>query len=185
MNKHDKKWNVQYEKLVELKRKTGHCMVPRNYKQDKSLGIWVNKQRCFHTTNRIRLDRKGLLDDIGFVWTVSHHNYDDKLWHQQYEKLVEYKRSNGNCMVPKSYEQDNSLGSWVSTQRSFNNKNKIRLDRKTLLDEIGFSWTFYTLAALSCPINVRGIVIGSFHVLGRSCFPLLTLVFFLLNLCRI
>jgi hypothetical protein len=130
----EQKWNMQYEQLVEFKRKNDHCMVPRGYEHDKSLGDWVSKQRTFHQNNKLRLDRKKLLDEIGFVWT-----FDDKLWHQQREKLVEFKRKKGHCVVPRS-DQDKSLGMWVNKQRRNHNNNKLRVDRKRLLDEIGFVW---------------------------------------------
>jgi hypothetical protein len=88
-------------------------------------------------------------------------------------------------MVPQKYEQDKSLGRWVSTQRKYQKTNKIRLDRKRILDEIGFAWTACTLAAPSSPMNVRGLVIRSFHSFsGSSCF-LLSSFFFCLLLCRI
>jgi hypothetical protein len=117
---YDKKWNMNYEKLVKFKRTNGHCMVPRRYEQDKSLGEWVSKQRKVHNNNTIRLDRKRILDQIGFAWKAdAAHQFkpDDKLWLQQHEKLVEYKRINGNCKVPRRYEQDKSLGEWVTKQR--------------------------------------------------------------------
>jgi hypothetical protein len=99
----DKQWNKQYEKLVEFKRKNGNCRVPQKYEEDASLGRWVIKQRLFQSNNTIQLDRKGLLDDIGFVWKNA------PSWNQQYEKLVEFKRKNGNCLVPKRYQEDVSL----------------------------------------------------------------------------
>jgi hypothetical protein len=46
-------------------------MVPHKYEQDKSLGQWVDKQRRNHVKNKMRLDRKSLLDKIGFVWKVA------------------------------------------------------------------------------------------------------------------
>jgi hypothetical protein len=253
MTEHDKRWNMQYEKLVELKRKTGHCMVPQSYEQDKSLGKWVSTQRTINYNNTIRLDRKGLLDEIGFAWKAErspvndkiwHQHYEklvefkrknghcmvprkheqslgqwvatqrhfhnnnknklrqdrkelldkigfawkddgannDKLWHQQHEKLVEFKRKNGNCLVPQRYEADKSLGSWVKKQRKLhNNNNKLRQDRKRILDIIGFVWKAVALAARSSTKNVRNLVIGSFHALGRSCCSLL--FFFRLFVC--
>jgi hypothetical protein len=65
----------------------------------------------------------------------------DKLWKNQYEKLVEFKRKHGNCLVPRSYQEDMSLGMWVHNQRQrHHSKNTIQLDRKGLLDELGFVW---------------------------------------------
>jgi hypothetical protein len=91
--------------------------------------------------------------------------------------LVEFKRINGHCRVPQKFEQDASLGLWVSTQRRNLNNDKLRLDRKELLDGIDFAWKSHTLTAPSSPMNVRGPVIASFHaLLARSCFSLYSLL---------
>jgi uncharacterized protein YbgA (DUF1722 family) len=140
----DKIWHQKYERLVQFKRKHGHCRVPSIYEQDKSLGQWVSNQRSIHTIASMRQDRKDLLDEIGFAWENSEeaHSYkpDDKLWHRQFEKLIKFKQKNGHCMVPSIYEQDKSLGPWVSTQRNYHNYNKLRRDREELLDGIDFAW---------------------------------------------
>jgi hypothetical protein len=65
-----------------------------------------------------------------------------KLWHQQCQKLVEFKRNNGHCMVPNKHEQDTSLGCWVRNQRRTNANNKMRPCQKVLLDELEFVWNF-------------------------------------------
>jgi hypothetical protein len=36
----------------------------------------------------------------------------DKKWHPQYEKLGEFKQTNGRCVLPKIYTEDKSLGRW-------------------------------------------------------------------------
>ena len=144
LTKYDNQWNMTYETLVEFKRKNGHCLVPFRYEQDKSLGDWVVRQRSFCNRQKMRLDRKELLDEIGFVWKADNIAarvpFEDKKWHQQFNKLVEFKQKNGHCIVPTEYEQDKALGNWVKTQRFSHSKNKMRLDRKELLDEIGFVW---------------------------------------------
>jgi hypothetical protein len=138
-------WKHQYEKLVEFKRENGHCNMPQRHQEDMPLGNWVDKQRQFHSKNKLRLDRKGLLDDIGFVWrdrVADNYNSDEfeSIWKHQYEKLVEFKRNNSHCLVPDRYKEDASLGKWVSKQRQLHTQNTIRLDRKGLLDDIGFVW---------------------------------------------
>jgi hypothetical protein len=147
----DKLWHQQHEKLVEFKRNYGHCVVSQRYEQDKSLGQWVCKQRNLHKDNKITLDRKRILDEIGFAWKGS----KDEGWDQQYEKLVEFKHEKGHCRVPQRYEQDKSLGMWVDAQRRNHKNNKLRLDRKRILEEIGFSWKHYTVAARSSTNDVR------------------------------
>jgi hypothetical protein len=144
MTKLEKKWNMRYEQLVEFKRKKGHCMVPQKYEQDKSLlGMWVSRQRVVHKNDKMRPDRKTLLDDLGFAWKDDGAlalKSDDLLWHQQFEKLVEFKRDKGHCKVPNKYEQDKSLGTWVSHQRNHHKNNKLRLDRKRRLEDLEFAW---------------------------------------------
>jgi hypothetical protein len=123
MNKRDRKWNMQYEKLVELQRTTGHCVVPRSYEQARSLRTWVSTQRKTNNDNTIRLDRKERLEEIGFAWEdVCGFKPDDKKWNKQHETLLKFKGISGHCMVPQSYEQDKSLGIWASTQRTFHGK---------------------------------------------------------------
>ncbi len=135
----------------------------------------------------MRQDRKRLLDEIGFVWKVeAPHSTNDKVWHQQYEKLVEFERKSGHCRVPYEHEQDKSLGTWVSKQWTFHKKNKMRPDRKDLLDKIGFAWKYITLAARASTTDVRGLVIVSFHTFVRQISMFLTLVMFpLICMCRI
>jgi hypothetical protein len=188
MNGHDKKWHIQYEQLVEFKRKHGHCVVPRSNEQEhKSLGPWVNRQRSNYVDNKMRLDRKTLLNEIGFTWKahgahiLNQGAHKNKIWQWQYERLVEFQQTNGHCRVPFNYEQHKSLGWWVRTQRSYYNHNKLGQDRKRILDDIGFAWNVYTRATPSSPTNVRGLVIGSSHALGRSWFSLSLL--FLLTFC--
>jgi hypothetical protein len=133
----DPQWKKQYEQLVAFKRKHGHCIVPQRYQGDASLGKWVSNQRRINVNNKLRVDRKGLLDEIGFVWRVYCTVDKDTPWNKQYEKLVEFKRKNGHCLVPKRYEDDTSLAIWVSTQRA---SNILPLDRKDLLNKLGFVW---------------------------------------------
>jgi hypothetical protein len=138
-------------------------MVPRRkYEQDRSLAEWVKKQRTFHNKNELRLDRKELLDEIGFVWkgdVAYTFKQDDKLWHQQYEKLVKFQRKIGHCKVSGRYKDDKSLGVWVMNQRARHVNDKMLPDRKELLDKIGFVWKADFLATRSSTTDVRGLVI--------------------------
>jgi uncharacterized protein YbgA (DUF1722 family) len=167
-DKTDKNWLQQYEKLVEFKRKNGHCCVPKSYCQDKSLGRWVADQRTYHRHEKMKKYRKDLLDELEFVWRVEVAVKADKTWHQQYEKLVEFKRKNGHCIVPIRYSgQDKALERWIHKQRKLHTDKTIPLYRKNLLDELGFVWKADPLAARRSTTtdDVSGLVIGSFHAL--------------------
>ena len=62
-------------------------------------------------------------------------------------KLVQFKKEHGHCNVPRKYEADPSLGTWVSKQRqnyrNFQERkpckgmNKERIDK---LNHLGFVW---------------------------------------------
>ena len=117
LTKHDNQWNMKYEKLVQFKRQNGHCVVPFGCEQDKAYGRWMQTQRSFYALRKMRMDRKALLDEIGFVWTdeslAARLSDRDKKWRQQHIKLIEFKQKSGNCLVPQAHKEDKSLGLWV------------------------------------------------------------------------
>ena len=57
-----------FAKLEEYHRENGDCLVPHDYKEDPSLGLWVTRQR----SRREHLDSERIarLESIGFVWRV-------------------------------------------------------------------------------------------------------------------
>jgi hypothetical protein len=100
-----------------------------------------------------------LLDEIGFAWKdegVHNLKPDDKLWHKQYEKLLEYKRINDHCKVPQRYKDDASLCRWVRYQRTRHGRNEMLPDRTLLLDQIDFVWKADAAATRSSTTDVRG-----------------------------
>jgi hypothetical protein len=106
-----KKWNKQYEKLAEFKRKNGHCLVPSTYQEDMALENWVNAQQRSHSNNKLRLDRKVLLDELGFAWKLrATGNYKRKTWQLQYEKLVEFKQK--KWQLYRATKVPGRRGSW-------------------------------------------------------------------------
>jgi hypothetical protein len=143
------KWMNQYDKLVQFKHTYGHCLVPSLYDKDKSLGIWVVTQQGRLANDTIRQDRKDLLDKLGFVWKapLAVREFIPAKWMIQYDKLLQFKRTYGHCLVPSLYDKDKSLGIWVATQRGLLANNTIRQDRKDLLDKLGFVW--------KAPLGVR------------------------------
>ena len=62
-------------------------------------------------------ERKQKLDDLGFVWKVR----ERADWNDRYEQLLEYKKENGNCVVPqvRSWVDDELLFGWNCILCSF------------------------------------------------------------------
>ena len=78
-------------------------------------------------------DRISRLESIGFVWDAF-----DKQWEEMFAKLEEYHRENGDCLVPRRYKEDPSLGIWVDTQRS--RRDNLDPTRRERLETLGFVW---------------------------------------------
>ena len=72
-------------------------------------------------------------------------NIEDRLdlwgnWDFMYEKLVEYKKENGDCNVSVKDIYNKRLGVWVSAQRTQHNTKKLLDQRREKLEEAGFTW---------------------------------------------
>ena len=65
-------WEDRYRELLLYKNKYGHCNVPTKWKENKSLGYWVENQRkrCRGAKGRNPLSKEQIdkLDSIGFNW---------------------------------------------------------------------------------------------------------------------
>jgi hypothetical protein len=69
-----------------------------------------------------------VLEELGFASKAPPQEgvNNDKIWHTKYDRLVEFKRKNGNCLVPAKYEQGKTLGLWVCKQRTRHTTKTIR-----------------------------------------------------------
>jgi hypothetical protein len=134
-------WNYQYEMLKEFKKKHGHCNVPRDYLENRALAVWVCKQRYRYKKGRLLIERVEKLEEIGFDW--------DPLkaeWENKFVELCVFKKEHGHCDVPKNYEKNHSLETWVTTQRALYKKGKISAERIQKLEEVGFDWDPFNTA---------------------------------------
>ena len=93
--------------------------------------------------NRLTAERRQKLEEAGFDWAVKEsaprkraassksrsrarrkrssaaktRNSYDLQWDAMFERLRQYKEEKGDCLVPKRFEADKQLGTWVDTQR--------------------------------------------------------------------
>lgn len=148
--KNDSIWDIRFKELAAFKRKYGHCNVPQKYPPNKSLGIWVNKQRMEYN-KRIDGKKRSSLNDtrleqlksLDFRWAK---RKGQASWENHYAALVEYKKEYGHCSVPTKYKEDTALGRWVSTQRSEYKKysegepSTMTEEKVRRLEKVGFAW---------------------------------------------
>ena len=132
-------WDEMFGQLMVYNDEHKHCNVPRGYKDNPQLAIWVYNQRqayknqgtCKFTEERIKL-----LNGIGFEWECR------KVvgWNERFEQLVQFKEEHEHCNVHRKHPQ---LGIWVMKQRQAKKKkgsNKISEEQIKLLNGIEFSW---------------------------------------------
>ena len=133
----DSLWERNYSKLRMFHAAYGHCRVPFPGKL-RSLAKWVNNQRQRST---LTPDQRSKLDALGYDWSVDVRiKRVDAVWDAVFDRLVAYKEKNGNCLVPQTYEKDQTLATWVANQRRVNNQGKLKPHRIAKLDEIDFAW---------------------------------------------
>mmetsp|Transcript_7284 Transcript_7284/g.10307 ORF Transcript_7284/g.10307 Transcript_7284/m.10307 type:complete len:388 (+) Transcript_7284:114-1277(+) len=65
----------------------------------------------------------------------------NKKWDIMFKRLLCYKESKGDCIVPQNYKDDIQLASWVNKQRV--REKELSEDRVRRLNEIGFVWSVY------------------------------------------
>ena len=130
----DTNWEKAFQRLVAYKEIHKHTMVPHYYKEDPPLGTWVCRQRGKYRNDDMPSNRLDLLNSIDFAWKV------DGTWMKMFQRLVAYKETYKNTMVPSQYDEDPKLGSWVSTQRYLFKKNDLLPDRLAHLNLIDFVW---------------------------------------------
>jgi hypothetical protein len=62
-------------------------------------------------------------------------------WNTMYTLLKEYKDREGDCNVPQRHKEDNeNLGTWLSTQRQTKKKGKLHYEKEEKLNTIGIVW---------------------------------------------
>ena len=64
----------------------------------------------------------------------------DEIWMGMFQKLVEYEKQHKNTLVPRTYNGDPKLGTWVILQRCYFKKDKLLPQRLDLLNSIDFTW---------------------------------------------
>lgn len=130
------RWQSRYYQLKIFKEENGHCRVPCKYKKNPQLGSWVAAQR--QKESKLKEYQKKRLDEIGFAWKADIARMKEEDWLSKLEHLKEFKQIRGHCRVPSNWKKHPSLGKWVSRQRA--NENKLSVEKKAQLDEVGFMW---------------------------------------------
>lgn len=113
-------WKVNFQKLIRFRNKFGHCCVPHSYPDDPVLARWSKRQRNQYkklmvdgdTRSTLTSHRLEKLESVGFVWCAH-----KAAWLEKLNELKEFKASKGHCNVPSIFHENQSLSTWVKSQR--------------------------------------------------------------------
>jgi hypothetical protein len=70
--------------------------VPQKYKENPTLGVWVNNQRTCFKSGKSDPERKRMLVEIGFDFNLKSMRNED-IWDFQLQKLHGYYEKHGHC----------------------------------------------------------------------------------------
>ena len=120
--------------LERYKEKHGHTNVPEDYNPHQ-LGPWVAAMRSQCRAGMLTtLDATKLLE-VGVIIRG-----EEEIWKDEYDKLREFGTEHGHYQVSKLDDPD--LAVWTSSQRELHRSDKLRKDRKELLDKIMFDFDY-------------------------------------------
>eukprot|EP00551_Chaetoceros_affinis_P008323 CAMPEP_0203669104 /NCGR_PEP_ID=MMETSP0090-20130426/5561_1 /ASSEMBLY_ACC=CAM_ASM_001088 /TAXON_ID=426623 /ORGANISM="Chaetoceros affinis, Strain CCMP159" /LENGTH=377 /DNA_ID=CAMNT_0050533705 /DNA_START=83 /DNA_END=1213 /DNA_ORIENTATION=- len=117
--------------------------------KEHTLYLWLQNQRKHYKflldgrPSFLNEERIKILEFCGVEWNVR----GDTFWENMFEKLKEYKKDHGDCLVPRRWEKNAKLGEWVTDQRRqhklkvTNRPNLLTDTRERKLNEIGFTWS--------------------------------------------
>ncbi len=91
------------------------------------------KQRHTKKQGKLSTARIGRLEALGPL---------EAAWEEMFTALVEYKKKNNDCDVPKEYPANPQLGTWVVKQRKTKKQSKLSTARIARLEALGFVWSF-------------------------------------------
>ena len=130
-------WDDMYQELIMFIAENGHARPTRA--SNPTLCNWTNSQKTTYKKGELSQERIDLLESReGWVWYP--HEFD---WQDKYQELVRYTKENGIARPPKSH---NTLGSWVSKQRSTYSDGRLPKERINLLESLkGWAWSVKSL----------------------------------------
>lgn len=134
----DDHWETMYRELEKYREIYGNIRVPQSYITDSGLllGSWLNLQRQKYNRCNISSYRKNKLETLGMIWNPKKLVEDS--WNIKFQLLKEYKEQYNKLPIVSYVTSDGiKLGAWLSVQRCRYNSDKLLLERKLKLEELG------------------------------------------------
>ena len=88
------RWERCFLRLLEFRRRFGHCHVPAEWAENITLGRWVVKTRRLKKAGRLSVEKVLRLNAVGFVWDAigKRQGEHDAVWAKWLAKLNTYSK---------------------------------------------------------------------------------------------
>ena len=126
------RWNDRYKELQEFVNRNNRFPT----QNEGTIGRWLYDQKLLLKNDKLKLERKELLDSLG-DWSVIL-THEDK-WNIHYKELQEFVYINNR--FPTSDE--NNIGYWLTRQRRNFKNNLLTKEQINMLDSLGDWKDFY------------------------------------------
>ncbi|MCH8839163.1 MAG: Helicase associated domain protein [Planctomycetes bacterium] len=129
-------WEEMFATLQSYKAAHGDCKVPKTWPDNPKFGRWVSRQRSSHRKGQLSSERVERFEALGFVWDPN-----EARWEEMFAALQHYKAQQGDCNVPRGWEEDPQLVNWVTVQRRSYKKGQLSEESIERLEALGFAFT--------------------------------------------
>ncbi len=129
-------WEEMFERLEAYKKRFGHCVVPREWEEDKPLYFWLRQQRKRYFYNHLNEDQKERLDKLGVKWD---YQPDEDVWAQNFQLLAAYKEKHGHCQIER--EENKPLYEWTLQARRDFLRGRLDMEKTGKLKKLGFNFS--------------------------------------------
>ena len=133
----DERWAVNYKSLQKYCEVHGNCLVSRN--KDKPLSYWVVRQRQLNFQQKLKPERKELLEKLNFEWYVGGIEPPEHYFDEMMGRLNEYQQEHGSVDVPSGYARG-GLGVWLDSLKREAREGTLAPEKAERLLRTGFSW---------------------------------------------
>jgi hypothetical protein len=136
------RWERCFARLLEFRRRFGHCHVPAEWKENITIGRWVVKTRMQRKMGLLSAEQVRRLNEVGFVWDpISKRSSEhDAIWARSLAQLVAFRKKHGHWCVPTDQPKFHSLRVWMDNQRINYSRGWLSADRIKRLEKVRFPW---------------------------------------------
>lgn len=132
-------WERSFSALEQYARRVGDASPPKGTMEDGlPIARWVFVQRTAHKRGKLDRERTRRLEALPrWIWDAN-----ETAWREKFELLRAVAAETGDANLRTEEVVDGvALGSWIDIQRGSYKKDKLRADRRTLLEELpGWEW---------------------------------------------